>query len=274
VHLSAATRKELTQMKLRNTTDIPNDVVKEIIRFVKPPGITRFDVMLRNCASRYAGRAYTQGSGYHDNAAPFVVVRIGRDTRPRWETERDGKKFVMNEPPFRDNSDQRNWKRVNRPTYPFVMQPYQRGQLRGRRYYIANRLECLVWIMAHELRHLWQAKNKTRRGKAFGARGQFSEIDTESYAIRMLRAWRKHYRDLGAGVVDCPNTTPRLPASKADISAKRREAAQARLVRSFERNTSALKRWQTKEKRAVTAIKKLTRAIKRQQKTLAQKGAQ
>jgi len=45
--------------------------------------------------------------------------------------------------------------------------------------------------MAHELRHLWQAKAKNKRGYFWGGRGKFSEIDTESYAIQCLRKWRK-----------------------------------------------------------------------------------
>jgi hypothetical protein len=53
-----------------------------------------------------------------------------------------------------------------------------------------NRTEALVHLLAHELRHLWQAKVK-RGYRVWGARGQFSERDADAYAIQMLRRWRR-----------------------------------------------------------------------------------
>lgn len=55
---------------------------------------------------------------------------------------------------------------------------------------IGSRMEWLVYLAAHELRHLWQARVPRGR-RVWGARGQFSERDADAYAIRMLRAWRR-----------------------------------------------------------------------------------
>jgi hypothetical protein len=55
---------------------------------------------------------------------------------------------------------------------------------------LMDRLEALVFIAAHELRHLWHARVPRGR-RVWGARGQFSERDADAYALRMLRAWRR-----------------------------------------------------------------------------------
>lgn len=154
-------------MVIRNSTAIPNGLVREIIRFTRPPGIGNFDVMVKNakCGSHLKGGAYHGGSSYHHSRRPFVVLSTA---------EQAGK---------------RRWR-----MYPCIHRMYQYGQLKGRRYYLADRIECLVYLAAHELRHLWQAqapKGSKRRGMVWGSRGRFSEVDTESYAIRKLREWRR-----------------------------------------------------------------------------------
>lgn len=53
-----------------------------------------------------------------------------------------------------------------------------------------SRAEVLVYILAHELRHLWQAKVK-RGWRVYGSRGQFSERDASAYGLRMLRRYRR-----------------------------------------------------------------------------------
>lgn len=68
---------------------------------------------------------------------------------------------------------------------------YQYGQLRGRRYYFANWQEALIYLLAHELMHTKQGQFGRIRGRVWGARGRYSEIETDSYAIRKLREWRK-----------------------------------------------------------------------------------
>lgn len=55
---------------------------------------------------------------------------------------------------------------------------------------VSGRLEMLVYLMAHELRHLWQARVPRGR-RVWGARGQFSERDACAYGIQKVRAWRR-----------------------------------------------------------------------------------
>jgi hypothetical protein len=107
-------------MRLNNTTDIPDSVIREVIRFVRPPGISGFDVNVKNTNQGITGRAYIQGSAYHDTANPFVVLRIGRTG---WPQKAHG---------------------PHKPGYLGVPD-------------LENKVEGLVFLAAHELRHLWQA---------------------------------------------------------------------------------------------------------------------
>lgn len=142
-------------MRLKNTTTIDSNVAREIVRFVCPSGVSGFDVKIQNCGwGILKGKAYTQGSGYHDRACAFVNL------------------YVTAKPVF--------------PTAPGVETP-KGGYLP--RPYFADRTEALVYLTAHELRHLWQARAPKGR-RVWGARGKFSERDADAYAIRMLRAWR------------------------------------------------------------------------------------
>lgn len=73
--------------------------------------------------------------------------------------------------------------------------PYKAHQRKygGRRpVWIYSREEALVFLMAHELRHIWQGgRGARRRGMAWGARGRFPEVDADAWALKMLRAWRR-----------------------------------------------------------------------------------
>jgi hypothetical protein len=61
-----------------------------------------------------------------------------------------------------------------------------------------SREEGLVSIAAHELRHLWQKNHPGKRGKVWGAKGQYSERDADAYAIRKVREWRRLHAPKGA----------------------------------------------------------------------------
>lgn len=150
--------------RLRNTSGLSDETVRSVVDWLATDlGIAGFDVECRSSASTIVGRAYTSGSSYHTSARPFVVLRIGKDAR-----------------------------------FPKTIAPYQYRHHKGKRYVLASRTEALVYIAAHELRHLWQAAKRTdkRRSKPLpmyhGSRsGKFSEVDTESYAIHSLRQWRR-----------------------------------------------------------------------------------
>ena len=138
-------------MRLRNYTDIDDVLIRRMIAFAVPSGVTGFDVRISNLGGGgVRGRAYYRGSGFHDRACPFVIVSVQRGER-----------------------------------LP------QRGASRG---YLPmpamSRTEAVLCVLAHELRHLWQAKVKKGR-RVWGARGQFSERDADSYALRALRHWRR-----------------------------------------------------------------------------------
>lgn len=140
----------------RNHTDIPDELAKAIYKAVLPSGLTAHDVRISNAAGRrFRGVAYYRGSGYHKSARPFIVVSIPRTDKLAMRDMRDGR--------------------------------HKAGYLPMA---FGSRVECLVILLAHELRHLWQAKVKTGR-RVWGARGQFSERDCDAYALQMLRRYRR-----------------------------------------------------------------------------------
>ena len=139
-------------MKIKNTSKIyDNELVRKVIDFVRPPNVRNFDVMLKNSQYGIRGRCYTQGCAYHSTASPFIVACIS----------------------------------------PRVKYPYK---FIGGKGYIShtvyNSTEGLVSLLAHELRHLWQAKVK-KGWRVWGAKGQFSERDADAYAIHKVREWRR-----------------------------------------------------------------------------------
>lgn len=69
--------------------------------------------------------------------------------------------------------------------------------------YILSREEALVHVIAHELRHLWQAKVK-KGHRVWGARGQFSDRDADAYAIKKTRGWRRQHNNNTAGLASWP----------------------------------------------------------------------
>jgi hypothetical protein len=139
-------------MRLQNYTDIDSELIREIVRFVKPNGVSKFDLSIKNCKYSGRGRAYSQGCSYHDTAAPLVIVSIGSADK-----------------------------------FPVAWRDLAGGYLPMEFY---NRVEALVAITAHELRHLWQAQHP-KGWRVWGARGQFSERDADAYALHMLRLWRR-----------------------------------------------------------------------------------
>ena len=143
-------------MRLKNHTDIPTEEIRRLIAAVRPNGISNFDVRISNYVGRRGrGRAYAQGSGYHDKACPFIVVSIAKT-----------------EDKARDLGEGRSG-----------------GYLQ---YALGSRREVLVAILAHELRHLWQGAGQgKRRGMVYGARGRMSERDADAYALQMLRRYRR-----------------------------------------------------------------------------------
>lgn len=140
-------------MRIKNTCSLFDvDLIREAVNFVKPNGISKFDVWIKNSKKAFYGRAYYTGTAFHNRYCPYVVIRIGRNKYP----------YYCN--------------RFNKKGYlSFIV-------------YSAE--ELLIHLLAHELRHLWQRKVK-RGYRVWGARGQFSERDADAYAIHKVREWRR-----------------------------------------------------------------------------------
>jgi len=192
--------------RLRNSSGIPDDTVRQVVDFIATElGIAGFDVECRKCSSTLAGRAYSQGSSYHSSARPFVVLRIGTEQIVRWTAPN-----AKGRPSFAS----RRWHltgkevavKVTTERYPTTIRLYQYAHHKNKKYVLGNRIEALVYLAAHELRHLWQAASATDKRKSaalpryYGSKGKFSEVDTEAYAVHTLRRWRRHYEKV---------TTPR-----------------------------------------------------------------
>jgi len=179
--------------RLRNTSGIPDKKVKEVVDWIGGTlGLSNFDVECRSSQHSFAGRAYTHGSTYHSSRRPFVVLRVGTETVDRWHA---GNKSALRKS-WLASAPQPAVK-VSKNRFPCFVRPYQYRQHKGKRYVLANRLETLVYLAAHELRHLWQAARLTDRRKsaplpmAWGSKGKYSEVDTEAFAIHTLREWRR-----------------------------------------------------------------------------------
>jgi len=77
---------------------------------------------------------------------------------------------------------------------------YPYAQNKGKRVALGSKVEALVYVLAHKLRHLWQDHGRERQsifptGYCRNSRGQFSEVDTEAWAVNRLRAWRRRAQE-------------------------------------------------------------------------------
>jgi hypothetical protein len=207
-------------MRLKNTTSFPDDRVREIIQFVKPSGLrTRnFDVVIRNTRHGFGGKFV--GSREDDSSTtktkaayiiypsrPKILANIQRDEK-RLPVLLDNTKKVSRKVKLyyqRYNEKTREWDDWYSYRYVAISKAYikRRTKENGRPYdpnkgnggyiphIILSREEGLIHILAHELRHFWQANHTGKRGKIWGAKGHFSETDADAYAIRKTREWRK-----------------------------------------------------------------------------------
>jgi hypothetical protein len=138
-------------MKLTNKTNIPNELVRELIRFVKPSGLKgSFDVSLGNRTSTcFTGRAWPQGMR--------IFVGVGnRDRLPA---------------------------RAAHPAGGYLPTP---AVTRHERL-----LMVLAHELRHLWQGQTAKGKRRRAGMVWGARGKFSERDADAYALRKLRHWRR-----------------------------------------------------------------------------------
>jgi hypothetical protein len=143
-------------MRLKNYTSLETDWLRKAVAAVKPSNVTNFDISIKNSSNGNKGKAYWNGCSFHSTRSPLVTIGLASRTRFPYRTAK-GNGYIQ-----------------------FTLYTLR---------------EVAVFIIAHELRHLWQAKVK-KGWRVWGARGQFSERDADAYAIRMTRAYRR-------GELDC-----------------------------------------------------------------------
>jgi hypothetical protein len=137
-----------------------------------------FDITLSNYRKYlFRGKCYPQGCWMHkiDPRKPLVIVRIWskENAFPYWVdySYSKWKNRVDNRKPLSDNSG----------SYA------HRGYIS---HWLLTREECLVHVLAHEMRHVWQINHK--QGWIPGSKGRsFSEKDADAFAIKVVRAWRR-----------------------------------------------------------------------------------
>ena len=143
--------EEEQAVKLRNTHPLFTDEkIREMVRFTCPQGITNF--LLRVTATNW--RRW-RGLAWPQKREWRITVRVNRDVAEVMRAVRAHK--------------------PKGAYLPFEVYSYE---------------ELMVHLIAHELRHLWQAKVK-KGYRVWGARGQYSERDADAYAIHKVREWRR-----------------------------------------------------------------------------------
>jgi hypothetical protein len=151
-------------MKIINESDVPTKLIAAIVRFTRPPGIRKFYVKVKGLKW---GRGDYKGQGSGKGITVWVNMKAKYPSKlwtyPYGQLKRKYKK------------DRYGFKR----------------QVKGRRYWLESATEALLYVIAHELMHVKQGQRGNCRGRVWGARGRFSEIETESYAIRKLRDYRQ-----------------------------------------------------------------------------------
>ncbi len=148
-------------MKYRNTTSVPDTLLREVIRFACPSSVSGFSIWFKRAGG--GTRTFFAGAAYWNRK--HIVCRI----------------------PAR-------FERLKRPYVGAGAKP-GRGYLPWPAYTFE---EALVALVAHECNHLAQAKNARLYRRTWGARGRFSERDCDAYAIKMLRKWRAEHNGTAA----------------------------------------------------------------------------
>lgn len=172
-------RQKTFRTTFRNHTEIPDDLLREMIGFAKPSGLPGIEFEFKNTtAGRWRAWAYTVGTCTYD-----YRKRNGRSARHPW------KPFITIYVP----------RGVNGVAVPEGVNGYdnradvsrarrsQLGYLTGGWW---STHERVLHLIAHEIRHVWQ--RKVRKGwRVWGSRGQMSERDADAFAIRTVRKWRR-----------------------------------------------------------------------------------
>jgi hypothetical protein len=170
-------------LRLRNTTNFPDSQVMKIVRFCMSDlsfDVLDFDITLSKYRRVFKGKCYTRGCWMHkaDPTKPLVTVRLTpkENAFPYWvdysystvdAVANNRTRWLSSAASVRSAG---NWGYIS--------------------HWLLSREECLVHLLAHEIRHVWQINHKERWMR--GSRGKkFSERDADAFAIRIVRAWRR-----------------------------------------------------------------------------------
>lgn len=170
-------RKEIVA-NLRNTTDFAEDLIADMLESSLPGVVPDFDLSVTNRhADRYRGVCYPYGCRLRkDSDKPIIIARVTADDNAFPIRTLAEETSDTGQDPDRKRLTGEGSRHRRRRGYIGIL--------------IRNREECLLYVLAHELKHLKQRDCKT--GWIWGSRGKwYSESDADAFAIRTVRAWRK-----------------------------------------------------------------------------------
>lgn len=213
-------------MLLKNTSQYNTQMVRFIVKHAAHLiDIGNVAINVKNSQYHYAGRAFPSIPGespWRGKARYLIVCRVGGPER-----------------------------------FPYQCKGYPGRKIENGRWptpLLADWMECMVMLVAHELMHIQQ----------FRAKARCSEQETEAFAMRRLEAWREL---VAAGKV------PSLPAlkqvavapqkSKDEVIGAKLDHCRAMLAKNatkLKRAETIVKKWRTKvryyEKKIDTSIDK------------------
>jgi len=139
-------------MKIFSKIDISTKHLNELIKFCIPRGCKIKELHIRTSKNKsYAWY------GYYAPDSKIIRIGIGKES----------------------------W-------FPMIVDRVDKDVKEGYKtdFLLSSRDECLVYVLSHELRHLWQGQNKKapRKGKI---KSTYSESDADIYALYKLRQWRR-----------------------------------------------------------------------------------
>jgi hypothetical protein len=187
-------------IRLRNTTDIPDQKIREIIRFTQAASteLDNFSVNVTNSNKNvFCGSFYNIINTKTNLQTPKIIVRITKNENkfPFYSNNIPEKPIKL----FFEKLGKRTGKYQRWYAKRYVPDLKKRKNTGG---YIncllLSREEAVILVMAHELRHLWQMNHYTRgsqgkEGRVWGSKGQYSNRDADAYAIRKIREWRRKH---------------------------------------------------------------------------------
>jgi hypothetical protein len=136
--------------RIANDSDFPTPFVRAAFKFCLPAGVTKIDVVflepVATGTGESSGQCWLNGVERNNFQRPFIYVAVSKADR-------------FPSPPQRTA-----WKEG------YLPEPY-----------FASREEMAIYILAHELRHVWQWR----------LHGGISERDACAYGIHILRRWRR-----------------------------------------------------------------------------------